>query len=180
MQLPGERIAKLPPPSTSLWRQVCVSPNPLAVGFCMPGQFTPSFLVSSVDSADLAKSANETRKQRVDRASMHDATPSRLFPASCGGQSDVECGSRLAILAPCNRVDASLVSGPGAPRSFGDVQANTGGSAERLIAQAAIGDGSFPDGLEQLASLLVREQLFKGKISKVRHRRLLSKAERGG
>src|SRR5439155_7419330 len=67
-----------------------------------------------------------------------------------------------------------------ASRPFRDVQAHARGSAQRLIAQAAVADRGLPHCRQELASLLISEQFFKWKISKVRHRRLLSKAERGG
>src|SRR5438067_2786756 len=91
-------------------------------------------------------------------------------------QSDVEGGRSLAILAPGDRVDPRLVGRARTASAFGDVQADAGRSSQRLIPQAALRNGRFANGVEQLSRLLVSMQFLKGKISKVRHRRLLSKS----
>jgi hypothetical protein len=107
-------------------------------------------------------------------------------PAACGfrktescRQGNVEGRRNLAILAAGDPVDPRLVGSTGAASSLGDIEADAGRSPQRLISQAALRDGGFAHSVEQLARLLVGTKLFKGQISKVRHRRLLSKSGAG-
>ncbi len=93
-------------------------------------------------------------------------------PAACGFRNtessrkrDVQGRRNLAILAASNRVDPRLVGSSRAAGSLGDIEADAGRGAQRLIPQAALRDGGFAHSVEQLARLLVGMQLFKGKIS---------------
>src|SRR5207302_6864330 len=126
-----------------------------------------------------AKSPDESREQGVHDARMQKCPPGRLLFAGPGRQRDVERCGRFTILTAGNRVDPSLVGRTCPASALGDVQTNAGRGPQGLIAQATVADGRLPHRLEQFASLLVSDQFLKGKISKVRHRRLLSRAQRG-
>ena len=80
-------------------------------------------------------------------------------------QSDVEGGRSLAILAPGNGIDPRLVGRARTTSAFGDVQADAGRSAQRLIPQAALRNCGFAHSIEQLSRLLVSMQFLKRKTS---------------
>src|SRR5205814_4630935 len=95
-------------------------------------------------------------------------------PSDETGQQSMDCSGvlDLAILAASDGIDPRLVGRPCTARALGDVQTDAGRSAQCLIPQAALRDGRFTNSIEKLSRLLVGKQFFKGKISKVRHRRL--------
>jgi len=102
---------------------------------------------------------------------------SRLRKTQLTGERDVESRGDLAVLPPSDGIDPRLVGRPCTAGALGDIQTDAGRSAHCLIPQAAHRDCRFTDSIEKLSRLLVSDQLFEWKISKVRHRRLLSKAE---
>src|SRR6266849_2529973 len=172
MRLPAERTVKRRQRSTSRW-----PPGP--ANKSLPGGHSytraPCTPCSRGSSGGL-ESADETRQQSVDCPRMEE-------PAACGFRNtessrkrDVQGRRNLAILAASNRVDPRLVGSSRAAGSLGDIEADAGRGAQRLIPQAALRDGGFAHSVEQLARLLVGMKLFKGQISKLRYRRLLSKS----
>src|SRR5258706_10625698 len=110
---------------------------------------------------------------------VNEPAVSRLRETEPASDRDVESRGDLAILAASDGIDPRLVGRPCTAGALGDVQTDTRHSAHCLIPQAALRDGRFTNSIEELSRLLVSDQLFEWKTSKVRHRRLLSKAERG-
>src|SRR5438067_3517667 len=110
---------------------------------------------------------------------MEEPATSGLNVTQAPRESDVEGGRSLAILAPGNGIDPRLVGRARTTSAFGDVQADAGRRAQRLVPQAELRNCRFAHSIEQLSRLLVSMEFLKRKISKVRHRRLLSRAQRG-
>src|SRR5258705_9780109 len=108
---------------------------------------------------------------------VDESAASGLGEAEPSSQGDVESRGDLAILPASDGIDPRLVGRPCTAGALGDIQTDTRRSAQCLIPQAALRDGRFTNSIEKLSRLLVSDQLFEWKISKVRHRRLLSRAE---